>query len=61
MDDIDLEPISSHMSNEPDLDDEFALSTTQKTSYEYFPETKVTLCETKDLASFSHVSCKERE
>ena len=41
VDDIELEPISSDMDNEPDLDDDdFALSTTQKTSYEYFPETK---------------------
>ena len=45
-DDIDLEPISSDMDNEPNLDDdEFALSTTQKTSYKYFPETREELKE----------------
>ena len=45
-DDIDLEHGSSDMDNEPDLDDDdFALSTTQKTSYEYFPETREELKE----------------
>ena len=45
-DDIDIESTSSDMDNEPDLDDdEFALSTTQKTSYEYFPETREELKE----------------
>ena len=45
-DDIDIESTSSDMSDEPDLDDdEFALSTTQETSYEYFPETKEELKE----------------
>ena len=45
-DDIDIEPTSSDMDNEPDLDDDdFALSTTQETSYEYFPETKEELKE----------------
>ena len=40
-DDMDIERDSSDMSDEPDLDDdEFALSTTQETSYEYFPETR---------------------
>ena len=39
-DDMNIEHGSSDMSDEPDLDDEFALSTTQETSYEYFPETK---------------------
>ena len=39
-DDMDIEPTSSDMTDEPDLDDDdFTLSTTQKTSYEYFPET----------------------
>ena len=45
-DDIDIEPTSSDMDNEPDLDDdEFALSTTQEISYEYFPETREELKE----------------
>ena len=40
-DDMDIKHGSSDMDNEPDLDDDdFALSTTQKTSYEYFPKTK---------------------
>ena len=40
-DDMDIKPTSSYMSDEPDLDDDdFALSTTQETSYEYFPETR---------------------
>ena len=40
-DDMNIEPTSSDMDNEPDLDDDdFALSTTQETSYEYFPETR---------------------
>src|SRR5574344_333472 len=40
-DDINIEQDSSDMNNEPNLDDdEFALSTTQETSYEYFPETR---------------------
>ena len=40
-DDMNIEQDSSDMDNEPDLDDdEFALSTTQETSYEYFPETR---------------------
>ena len=40
-DDMNIELTSSDMSDEPDLDDdEFALSTTQETSYEYFPETR---------------------
>ena len=43
---MDIEPISSDMSDEPDLDDDdFALSTTQETSYEYFPETREELKE----------------
>src|SRR5574344_3082933 len=45
-DDMDIEHGSSDMDNEPDLDDDdFALSTTQKTSYEYFPKTKEELKE----------------
>src|SRR5574344_2398851 len=45
-DDMDIEPTSSDMTDEPDLDDDdFALSTTQETSYEYFPETKEELKE----------------
>ena len=45
-DDMNIEPTSSDMSDEPDLDDdEFALSTTQKTSYKYFPETREELKE----------------
>src|SRR5574344_747657 len=45
-DDIDIEPTSSYMSDEPNLDDDdFALSTTQETSYEYFTETKKELKE----------------
>ena len=45
-DDMDIERDSSDMSDEPDLDDdEFALSTTQETSYEYFPETREELKE----------------
>ena len=40
-DDMNIEQDSSDMDNEPDLDDDdFALSTTQETSYEYFPEMK---------------------
>ena len=45
-DDMDIEPTSSDMDNEPNLDDDdFALSTTQETSYEYFPETREELKE----------------
>ena len=45
-DDINIEQDSSDMNNEPNLDDdEFALSTTQETSYEYFPETREELKE----------------
>ena len=43
-DDMNIELTSSDMSDEPDLDDdEFALSTTQETSYEYeyFPKTRM--------------------
>ena len=40
-DDMNIELASSDIDNEPDLDDDdYELSTTQKTSYEYFPETK---------------------
>ena len=45
-DDMDIEATSSDMDNEPNLDDDdFALSTTQKTSYKYFPETREELKE----------------
>src|SRR5574344_64611 len=45
-DDMNIELTSSYMSDEPNLDDDdFALSTTQETSYEYFPETKEELKE----------------
>src|SRR5574344_3004270 len=45
-DDMNIELTSSYMSDEPDLDDDdFALSTTQETSYEYFPEKKEELKE----------------
>ena len=38
-DDMDIEQDSSDMDNEPNLDDDdFTLSTTQETSYEYFPK-----------------------
>ena len=40
-DDMNIEHGSSDMDNEPDLDDDddFALSTTRKIHYKYFPET----------------------
>ncbi len=50
LDDINFEPTSSDMSDEPDLDDdEFALSSTQETSYEYFPKTRDELKEIVDM------------